>query len=429
MTYIDWTALRRHAIVRDSTQVSVIYITRLGLHFLLLVVLARYLGAGAYGQFAAISAIAIVMGTLSSFGIGFIVLRESAHSSKHTTTLISQGLAATLISTVILLPLYVIVTTGLLPRPPGLYVLLCIALSELLFIPMLIILAQHQQGTGRVRLSQLLTIAPFAIRLLGLGICVLTTDVGSIELYSGVYLVASVAAFTVAWTSLASNARPTSVMRPSARLARQGSGYAAMKFAALAPSELDKALAARFLVSATAGTYSIAARVLGAATLPILAVIVASQPQLFRDLHTNPNRARRLAVRILAAAIALGILAAVVFAAWAEPMFGLLLGDGYPEMGKATRLLACAAPFIPFRVACGGIMVPLGRPLLRSGIEIAGLVLLVTIAALAAPLWGLTGLILAVIASEAGMAVMFAVTILCLFRQLRPETASRPATH
>src|SRR5690606_12994502 len=64
---------------------------------------------------------------------------------------------------------------------------------------------------------------------------------------------------------------------------KRSAGYATLALTAIGPSELDKILAVKLLPLGVSGVYAAISRVIGAAILPVIALLLSSMPRLFRD--------------------------------------------------------------------------------------------------------------------------------------------------
>ena len=81
-------AYRPDPIAYSSMQTLAIYTLRLVTQVALLFLVARYLGPSQLGESAGNAALAVGLGTLSSFGLGFLVLGESAKSPEREKVLL-----------------------------------------------------------------------------------------------------------------------------------------------------------------------------------------------------------------------------------------------------------------------------------------------------------------------------------------------------
>ena len=410
-------------IARSSMQTLAVYGLRLGTQVTLLFLVARYLGPSQFGEFAAIAALAVGLGTLSSFGLGFLVLGESAKLPERGQALLAQAAPATLLSAVLLGPLYFWLCRVALESDASSTVLVLIGFSELFLVPLVLIFSQRLQGLGKIARSQALAMTPIAMRLAAILACMMMAPTVRLEAYASAYFAASLVSMLFAIWAVKEVAVIVNMEMPTASRIKAGSPYALMKFTAINPSELDKALALRLLPTAEAGIYALAARGLSMATMPVVAMVVSSQPRLFRETGNGTAYSRRLIFIVLFVAGLVGIGAGLLLAGFAAPGLEWLMGHEFAGTAEAMRMLAWAAPFMALRFAAGGVLIPLEKPLIRSGIELLGLGALIGLGLIIGSTHGISGLIVAVVSSEAFMALLFCIYLIMAIRPHRARKA------
>jgi len=377
-----------------------------------LYLLARFLGPGQFGEYAAITSLAVILGALSSLGIGFVVLGDTAQSAPQARELLSSVIPVTIFATLALFPIYLWVSWVALGSTANTTVLVLIGITELLLMPVLQVRAQYLQGLGRVALGQFILIIPIFVRFI--------LVLGLVEFIPGAGLTAyALIHFFSATTTLVAGIRLTtsragtlvwhnSVTRA---LLRRSAPYAVMRFTALGPAELDKVVALRLLSHHDAGLYALAARGLAIVTLPVVALTMAAQPKLFREFTTIGEQMHRLVTALLLISLIYGVAAALFLHFMAPAILEWVFGDDYTGVGSRIALLAWAAPFIGLRFAAGGILITCYRPMLRSTIECLGIVILLAVGISLARAQGFSGLIYGVIASEAAMAIFLVTAV------------------
>jgi O-antigen/teichoic acid export membrane protein len=199
--------------------------------------------------------------------------------------------------------------------------------------------------------------------------------------------------------------RPATWRVPDKQELRDAVGYASLNITATTPAELDKTLAAKLLPLSAAGLYAAGARVIGAATLPVIAMMLSALPRLFRDGEDQPQRTRGLVLKILAVTSLYSIALAVLL--WlVAPAFVWIFGTRYEGIQHTIHWLCLAVPGMALRMAAGGILMALGRPWIRVGYEIAGLAVLVIAAVLLTAHLGAARMPLALACAEWVMALI-----------------------
>lgn len=412
-------------IARSSIETEAVHGARLIVQLVLLALVAVYLGPADYGEFAGVAALALGLGTLSAFGLGYVVLAESAKSAEAGRAVLARAVPVTLLSAALLLPLYLWLAVAVIGSGAGLPSLALIGLSELLLVPLLGLLGHRLHGLGFVARSQALVLLPMALRLAGLLFCIALTPGPSLKVYAWVHALGALAALALGWAlARARTPLPRRLHWPDRAMLHNGARYAVMNFTAGTPAELDKALALRLLGAGGTGLYALASRGMAVVTLPVIAMLQAALPRLIRELHQPGAGSRHLLRVVLSLSALYGLTAAMLLYLAAPPLLEWLLGPAYAGIGAVVEKIALIAPFMSVRIATGATLFALGRPLLRSVIEGAAVVAMVGLALLLTPRFGLDGLVWAVLVSEATMAAAGVGTLLGHLRRLPPAPAA-----
>lgn len=388
-------------IARGTIRTSFVLGMRLVVQAGTLVLVARMLGPDRFGAFAGATALAVVLGALSTFGTHLVLLGKASKKPLHGMVVMRYAIPTTLSCGIALLLIYLIACSTLLGHTQlPVHALVLIGAAETLLQPLLSFRVYELMGSGRVARSQLLNTLPLAIRLVAAFAILLNHSATPLIDYAIWYSAASVIALA-----------PVAYHMPTPkrwRLPRRGElwgavGYACLNITAFGPMELDKVLATRLLPLAASGLYAAGARVIGAATIPVIALMMSALPRLFRESGDQSKRSKHLFGWILATTASYGITLAA--ALWLlAPAIAWLFGPRYFQIQDVLHWLACVVPMLALRLAAGTILLGSNRPWSRAGVETLGLFVLCVTAAALAPRMEITGMALALIASESTMA-------------------------
>ncbi|WP_313319786.1 oligosaccharide flippase family protein [Stenotrophomonas sp.] len=393
-------------ITRGTIRTSVVLGLRLLVQAGTLLLVARLLGPDQFGAFTGLAALAVLLGTLSTFGTHVVLLGEVSKDPGQGRKVLRYAIPCTLLCGALLLLLYLWVGTCLLGdvHIPVL-ILLAIGVSEMVLQPLFALMTSEQHALGRVAYAQLLQLLPMGLRLFFAGLVLLAASPAGLFFYALGYVLASVLALAYGWMALPS-CWPSwrSWCLPNRAQWRHALGYAATNITRTAPAELDKALALKLLPVATVGLYSAAARVIGAATLPIAAMALAALPRLFREGQQSQSGRRLLVWMYVAALIYSTLLAGVLWLA--APLFDAVFGIEYIGVSELIRLMCAAVPGMALRQVAGNVLMAAGKPWMRVGFEGSGLLILVICSLGLTGELGVSGLPVAVICAEWGMAAL-----------------------
>ncbi|MBS9723637.1 lipopolysaccharide biosynthesis protein [Stutzerimonas stutzeri] len=386
--------------IRTSFVLGLRLIVQAGTLFLL----ASSLGPDGFGLYAGLGAMAVLLGTLSNFGTHLTLLRDISRASPDVDAALRLALGTTAFCGSVLLLFYVVLSQALLPIPNGAYwIVLYLGIAEVVLQPFLVVAAMERHGRGQVARSQVLLIQPLLLRLL----VILTIAGLAPENPLSWYALGHLCAITLPLGYVIWSAAPLTWREPVQwRVARRSdwrrlAGYAVMNASANGVAELDKMLAARLLSFGAAGVYSAASRVVGSLVLPVIAMVLAAMPRLFRG---GMAAGKSLHYWLFASAAAYGLLAAAVMVL-AAPWIESLLGAAYAGVSELIHLLAFAIPAVSMRAAATNILTTLGRPWLRVCLELIGWLVIVALALAFVRSHGNSGLALSVICAEWLLAV------------------------
>lgn len=394
-------------IAKDTLRTSIVLVIRLVLQAGTLLMVARLLGPKDFGAYAGVAALAVMLGTLSTFGTHLVLLAEASRSFQRRLQVLNYCITTTLISGTVLLGLYMLISLTLLANAKiSPHLLGAIGLTELLVQPLVGLPAVQHQAKQRIARSQLLITLPLALRLLLIVAISVLQPLNVLATYVYGCLVASIIGLSVATVSL-KGAWPRVRRWRLASIAelRHSAGFAVLNITTAAPSEIDKALATRLLPLSAAGLYAAASRVIWALTLPVFAMLLSALPRLFRTANEQLGIKQKLLAVLYGSAFGYG--SALVILVWiAAPYIAWFFGGQYKGIEEVIRWLSVAIPGITLRLTSGAVLMTIGKTWARVIFEIAGLVALVTIAIILAPGIGMKGMAIAVICAEWTMAVV-----------------------
>jgi O-antigen/teichoic acid export membrane protein len=372
----------------------------------ILVLLTRLLNPPIYGSYAAVASLAIVLGSLPSLGSGYVLMSRATKNAQAAADVWRYAWPLTIGVGLLLLLFYAVagnyVTHG---ARLSLSTMLWLGTTELVLTPFTVLLSFSLQAQERVPLSQLVQWLPLGLRAAAVLPCFLVDEPHRLAMFVILQFFASL-------IGLAAGARiTTKYVRLSwtPRLITkselgQGGSYAAMQLVAYNPTELDKIIAVRALGAHDAGMYTASSRVMAALTIPVIALLMAAQPRLFR--HADDGKKNKPLIKTIATlAFCWGTISGIILIV-SGPFIPRLFGAAYAESAQLMPWLAITPIFLSLRLAAGNVLVALGRPLERLCFELGGIFLLVVSMFLLTPRFGVLGMIMSVIAAELIMTIV-----------------------
>lgn len=397
----------RGPIARGTIRTTFVLGLRLFVQSGTLLIVARMLGPQQFGAFAGISALAVILGTLSTFGTHIVLIERVSLDHSTRRDILAYAIPTTMVCGGLLFGIYLLVALLALPEigiTSGMLVI--IGITELLLQPLYSIPIAGRLAAGQVARSQSMHIFPLALRLVTAVSVFAWAPANPLAVYLVGYLVATLVALVFA-TATTPDCWPSirHWRLPDRRELRHAGGYAASTFTSNGPGELDKTMAAKLLPLAAAGLYSAGARVIGAATLPVAAMMLSAVPRLFREGRAQPGRTARLLRWVFGSTLAYSLVLAGVL--WLlAPFFGWIFGPRYHGLDNMVRWLCPAVPGLALRLVAGTVLVTLDKPWLRVGYEIVGLLVLALAAYFLSTRIGEVGMPVALALSEWVMAAI-----------------------
>jgi O-antigen/teichoic acid export membrane protein len=391
-------------IARGTVGTTAILALRLVIQAGTLLVVTRMLGSTYFGAFSGVAALAVLVGTLATFGTHLVLLGEVSKNTARRGSVLPYALPTTLLSGSVLFVPYVLLAAEIAHHAASIPAVLALGVAELLLQPLIVLVGAEHQAHGRIVRSQLWLTLPLCLRLLAAIAVWLVHPQEPLTVYSVGYLLATGTALALAIGRLPA---PWPSVRDW-RLARRhelgnAAGYAILNLTTLGPTELDKTLAVALLPLGAAGIFAAGTRIVGAITLPVLAMLIAALPRLFRENGAQMESRSPLRRAIFWAALSYGLLAGSIL--WiAAPLLAFIFGPAYQGLSQVLPWLALAVPGMALRFAAGAVLVTQSRPWIRAAFEVIGLATLIVAALSMTPHRPAIGMPLAVVAAEWVMA-------------------------
>lgn len=374
-----------------------------------LLIVSRWLGAEGYGLFAGSVALVIVCAPIASWGSSLFVTRYIAGNRGCSRAMWATALAQTG-QVGGLLVLGLLVVSFVLPQRLPLWPMLMLAISELILLPITLAAASQchalERGSGSALAICLAPIGRTCCMLLAIG-----TDMAATPANAAIaHFLGSVAAGAAALL-LVSRVDGWPQWRARMRLRdslREGAPYAASNVASSGYQEVDKFLMLQSLGTAIVGPYTVAFRITSIFVMPVSALISASLPRLM--LHAGTAGGARTYRAMLLSGIGYGMLAGVaifVFAPWVPRVFG----SDYALATHYLGLLAAWPAMFALRHGLATYLTAHHRQAMRSGIEVAALVIVVVLNLLLLPRLGAEAAVLSLLAAEVLAALAMGMSI------------------
>lgn len=397
----------RESIALAAIRTSIVLGGRLLVQAGTLVIVAKLLGPAQFGAFSGVSALAVLLGTLSTCGTHLVLLGEMSKDPARCVQVLSYALPITFLCSSVLLLTFLALCIFVFPWSGMTWdVLLVVGVADIVLLPLIGLIVSEYLAVERTAYSQVLQTLPLVGRLV-VAVLVFQLQLSDpLEAYCYGYCAASAIALVVGlffmfqpWPRL------WSWRWPSRQELCGALSYGVLNITAMGPTELDKTLAIKLLPLSAAGLYSAGARVVGAFTIPVVALMLSVLPRLFRIEQCQSQSGRRLLLWVFGVTtLYSGSLALALYLC--APLFVWLLGAEYVGLDEVIKLLSMAVPGMALRIAAGNVLMALGKPWVRAGFEVIGLLVLIVMAIVLTACVGENGMPLALVFSEWVMAII-----------------------
>jgi O-antigen/teichoic acid export membrane protein len=403
---IMWQKIFSGALARSTLKTSGMLVARIAAQALFLLVTAWMLGAELFGVFSGIASLAVLLGLFPLGGMHLVLLEKTSIAFKERNAILSYALPTSLlIGSLILIPYLWIALP--LSQQTSLHTSLVVSIgvSELLLQPIIILAHIEKLADEKVALSQFLTVLPLALKAVFVAIISFFPPPIQLTMFAVAYLASTLLTLSFIFTSMK---QPWPSIRqwrlPNWAEINHSAGFAFLSFGTLGVSEVDKIVALKLLPNHITGVYTVSARIIGALITPISALMLSTLPRLFRYNARQAHSAVRLTKWIFCISISYGLLASI--ALWASaPLLVHLFDASYINMERMLRMLALTVPFLSLRIAACTELMTLGKPFVRTSVELSGMALLILIALWRASDSPFTSMPTAILCSECWMSL------------------------
>ena len=378
------------ALLRRNTAYMVLAQTaRLVVQALYFFLMARALGPGQYGAFAAVVAAVAIAYPFVGNGSGNLMVKHVARDRRLLPEYLGNTLFMTLASGLLLSVFVAPACRVVVPRAIPAAVILLVAASDLVVYRLVDVACLAFQAVERLDWTANLNVFASLMRLAGIATVVLLRR-PTVTAWSVAYLATSaVCALVAVYCVLSRLARPTfSGLGRVHRELREGFWFATSLSAQTIYNDIDKTMLARLATLDAAGIYAAAYRLVDIAFLPVRALLAAAYPSFFRHGEDGVGGSLRFARRLLPRPL-LYSAAVAASMALAAPLAPRILGVEYAGTTEALRWLSLLPVLKTLHYFAADALTGAGHQALRTLVQVvvAGFNVLVNLWVIPAYSW------------------------------------------
>src|ERR1700722_16914892 len=247
------------------------------------IIIARCLGPTQYGGFIATTALTAVLSPFVGLGCGSLLIKNVARDRRVFPDYWGNGLFMTVVSGLASVALVIGVCKVLLPKGIPLQVIVCVCISDLIFVKLLDVAAWAFQSFEMFSQNAQLNVLISMARLTGIVGLALAVNRPTVADWTAVYLAGSVVAACVGvvWVTVRLG-KPTLALHRIRGESLEGFCFAASLSSQTIYNDIDKTMVARLSTLEAAGIYAAAYRLIDVAFIPVRALLNAAYPSFFR---------------------------------------------------------------------------------------------------------------------------------------------------
>gem|GEM_PF-382118 len=382
--------LKQSALIRNAAHLSVGQTIRLGTQAVYFVVVARALGPRSYGEFVAISAIAMIVYPFSGFGTNVLFVKNVKSGKRLANLCWGNGLLLILVTGSIFTAALVILNSLLHFKMPAL-ALGCVCLGELVFARLADLAAFGFSAIDRMKQTAIQNSVLSLLRLAAiLGLVVFLPRITLNEWVIACLLTSVIGSLYAVWETSKAWGAPTFNFSAMKQDLSEGFFFSVGESARSIYNDIDKTMLARLSDFGSTGIYGAAYRIIDVSMTPIRSLLTAAFPEMFRRGVDGMRATYPYAMSLIKRSGVAGLVlsGALILGA---PLFSFVLGPKYAEVTPAIRWLA----LIPL-LRCGHLFLAdafsgAGLQYVRVGIQLFVALLNIAANLIILPRWSWRG--------------------------------------
>lgn len=377
-----------------------------GIYFLLL---AKILGVVNFGAFSAAIAFISIFTPFAGWGSGNVLIKNVAKNQKQIPYFFGNSIIIVLISGTIFSAVSIILGKLVLPNIITIFMLLTLALAEMIFGKIVELCGQVFQSFELLKYTALINFMVYFFRLISLLIYIFFIEHHNLHSWFWLYLFSSIITSLI---SLILVIKLVGIPKPNKIhiYLKEGFFFSFGVSSKTIYTDIDKTMLSRMTTLETTGSYSIAYKVINFSFIPVVALLSSTYARFFKYGNQGLRKAYELSKKIFPYTVLYGaIISFVIY--HVSPIIPEILGDEYAESIKVIRILTLI-PFIqsiyyPFVDTLTGA----GYQSTRSLIQFSAMMINIILNLVLIPYYSWYGAALATIACEIYLSVLIIATI------------------
>jgi O-antigen/teichoic acid export membrane protein len=301
---------------------------------------ARALGATSYGAFVGAVSLVAILAPFSSWGMGFILIKEVARCREAFNGYWGTALVLTIISGSALLCIVLVVSQLIWGNAIPIKLVFLIGFSDIIVVRVVDLAAQAFAAVESLRQSAQVYVVLSIARAASAMYLFFFVHPPTAFAWAWLYFFSATAAAMYSILSVTKSIGPPLVgLRFLRGQIKEGFYFAVSQASLTVHNDIDKTMLVRFAGLGATGIYGAAYRIIDVSFAPISALVYSSLARFFRHGKSGIVESARFARALITYAAAYGAIAALVLLL-AAPVLAVFLGHDFANASVALRWLS-----------------------------------------------------------------------------------------
>ncbi len=361
--------MKTSSLMRDATHLSIGLGLRLVIQAAYFVLIARSLGPDEYGAFAAVVAMAAVLGPFSGMGTTNLFIKNVRSGKRTPAVCWGNGLLLTALSGT-LFSLLLVGVNYLFRLKAATLIVIIVCLSDLVLMKITELASFGFAASNRMKQGSIQSAVVSLLRLIGIATLMGVVPRVTLDRWVWVYLLSSLLGMMFAihkgnqlWGI------PTLDLQVLREDVAEGVFFSIGTSATTVYNDIDKIMLSKLSDLASTGLYAAAYRVIDVSMTPVRSLVSAAYPQFFSKGVNGMRATYSYAMALISKAALYGVVSFVGL--WlCAPLLPFILGPKYEAVVPALRWLSLI-PFLRcFHVFLADALSGAGLQRVRTGIQV-----------------------------------------------------------
>lgn len=331
--------LRRSILIRNTAWMTVGHGIRLLFQGIYFVLIARALGAAAYGAFVGAVALVAIVAPFSSWGMGFILIKEVARSRQVFREYWGAALIVTVVAGLLLVCLIALISPLIWGSSIALQLLILVGISDIIVVRIVDLAAQAFAAIELLRKSAEVYVVLSIARAASAACLLLIWRTPNLVAWGWLYLLSASVATVYSLFAVAKLAgRPRLALDSFKGQFKEGFYFAVSQASLTLHNDVDKTMLVRLAGLEATGIYGAAYRISDVSFAPISALVYSTLARFFRHGQQGLSEVTRFARKLIAYSSIYGAIAAVTLFL-VSPVLPFVLGHDFAKSVFALRWL------------------------------------------------------------------------------------------